>query len=347
MGAFALAWLAGTGLIVAGQDCTRATGPATRYEFAQVQMGTSFKIVLYAPEAETANRAAEAAFGRVKQLNDILSDYDADSELSKLSCTGGSGRDVPLGDDLWFVLCRAQRLSRRTGGAFDVTVGPYTTIWQRVRSLKQLPSAEELAAAGRSVGYRHLRLDPCRQTARLLRVDMRLDLGAIAKGYAADEALDVLRGHGITRALVDAGGDIAIGDPPPDRSGWRIGVAPLARGAPPHAPAGQHRGGHLRRYLAIRHDRGPPLLARHRPEDGPGPDDPRRRHGRRRRLHHRRQPRLGRRRPRPKTRPATDRRHLRRRRPVRPTRPRRSKNRRVAPVGPNCDRREWPMIKPQ
>jgi thiamine biosynthesis lipoprotein len=83
------------------------------------------------------------------------------------------------------------------------------------------------------VGYQLIRLDPEFKTVELTKSGMRLDFGGIAKGYAIDQALDVLRQHGISRALVDAGGDIGLGDPPPDKPGWVIGVAPLEPGDQP------------------------------------------------------------------------------------------------------------------
>jgi thiamine biosynthesis lipoprotein len=207
-----------------------AASPAEEFErfvTTQVHMGAPFRIVLYAPDREAAGKATGAAFARVKQLDEILSDYKSESELNRLSRTGPATKGVKVGDELWTVLSRAQALSRETGGAFDVTVGPYVRLWRRARRNKQMPSDRLLAEAKASVGYRHVRLDEHRRTVQLTAAKMRLDLGGIAKGYAADEALAVLKRHGITRALVDAGGDIALGSAPPDRKGWKIGVAPL------------------------------------------------------------------------------------------------------------------------
>ena len=82
-------------------------------------MGLPFRIVLYAPDAASAQAAAKAAYARIAELNDILSDYDADSELSRLSRTSGSGRAVPVSEDLWHMLERSRALSRQTDGAFD------------------------------------------------------------------------------------------------------------------------------------------------------------------------------------------------------------------------------------
>jgi len=193
-----------------------------------------FRIVLYAPDQASASRAADLAFDRLRQLNDIMSDYDPDSELSRLSRRSGSGEEVALSRDLWVVLERAQSLAQRSGGAFDVTVGPYVNLWRRARRQLKLPEPSRLAQAGLSVGYQHLRLDPHRHTAALLVPDMRLDLGGIAKGYAIAEALKTLRQAGCPRALVEGGGDMSVGDPPPGKAGWRVELASLdATNAPP------------------------------------------------------------------------------------------------------------------
>lgn len=215
-------------LLAAGcATLSREGPPLSRFEFTRPQMGLPFRIVLYAPDAAAANAAAEVAFARISQLNDCLSDYDADSELSRLSRTAGEDRPVPVSADLWTVLERSQALARRTDGAFDVTVGPVVSLWRKARREKRLPQADRLAEARAAVGWRKLELDPRARTATLLVPDMRLDLGAIAKGYAVDEALKVLRARGVKRALVAGGGDMAVGNAPPGKPDWRIEVAPL------------------------------------------------------------------------------------------------------------------------
>jgi len=91
-----------------------------------------------------------------------------------------------------------------------------------------MPDADRLVEAKAAVGHQFVNLDENAETVRLTKPDMLLDAGGIAKGYAADAALAILKHHGITRALVNASGDIAFGDPPPGKSGWKMGVAPLA-----------------------------------------------------------------------------------------------------------------------
>jgi thiamine biosynthesis lipoprotein len=190
-------------------------------------MGTLFSIKLYASDRTSAETAARAAFTRIAALEDIMSDYQADSELMRL-CDQPFGVPVPLSADLFTVMQKAERFSALSHGAFDITVGPYVRFWRFARKKKVLPTSVEIATAAKSVGYKKLRLDPRARTVTLLAPDMRLDLGGIGKGYAADQAMLVLNGRGIHRALVAASGDIAIGDPPPAQRGWKVGISGMA-----------------------------------------------------------------------------------------------------------------------
>lgn len=205
-----------------------------RFVFEKAEMGVPFRITLYAPDEASARAAADAAFSRVEVLNSILSDYDPDSELSRLSRTSGQGRAVPVSADLWHMLELSQRIAERTDGAFDITIGPLVNLWRRARRKHELPAPELIAELRARVGFRQLRLDSAARTAELLAPEMRLDVGGIAKGVAVDEVLKVLAARGIERALVAASGDIGASGPPPDQPGWRIEVAALdAEGAPP------------------------------------------------------------------------------------------------------------------
>jgi thiamine biosynthesis lipoprotein len=197
-----------------------------RYSYTEQHMGTRFKILLYAPDQAGADAAARAAFARIELLDGIMSDYRPTSELMQL-CKKAGGDPVPVSEELFFVLSRAQEVSRLSGGAFDVTVGPVVRLWRRARRTQQLPDKDELAAALALVGYDKVRLDPKARTVQLTKAGMQLDLGGIGKGYTADEALKELAKHGVTRALVAASGDIAASGPPPDADGWKVGIAPL------------------------------------------------------------------------------------------------------------------------
>jgi len=212
-------------------------GDLSRFTFEEPHMGTRFRIVLYAPDRDSAEKAAKDAFARAETLNRIMSDYDTASELMQL-CNRNetkAGEPVKVSEDLFLVLTKAQEVSKASDGAFDVTVGPLIRLWRLTRRTQKLPDPQELADAKARVGYQKMELNEKERTVRLLAPGMLLDLGGIAKGYAADEMLAVLRRHGFTRALVAAGGDIAVGDPPPNAPGWKVDVTPLTKAKPDYS----------------------------------------------------------------------------------------------------------------
>ena len=131
---------------------------ALRYEFEQRQMGVLFKLILYAHDRPTANKAASAAFARIEQLNRIMSDYDSTSELMRLCQESGPGKPVAVSRDLTRVLSHARSLSSRTDGAFDVTLGHLTKLWRRARRQQQLPDNKRLRAARELVGHQLVKL---------------------------------------------------------------------------------------------------------------------------------------------------------------------------------------------
>ena len=199
---------------------------ATRFEYSAPRMGTLFRIVLFGPDEAAARDAAAAALARVSDLNRILSDYDPESEVSRLS-RYAPGTAVPVSAELFALLEESQQLAADSGGAFDVTVGPIVRLWRHARRTHCLPPPAERAAALRAAGHAKLRLRADNRTVTLLASGMALDFGGIAKGYAAEAALAVLRQRGFSRAMVAAGGDLALGAAPPGAAGWRIELAPF------------------------------------------------------------------------------------------------------------------------
>lgn len=195
-------------------------------------MGTVFRLVFYT-EQYPANAATTAAriFHWVDTLNQIFSDYLPESELNRLSDQAGKPAPVRVSTELADILQRARQFSKASDGAFDVTVGALTRLWRRARNLQEMPDSARLQAALQTVDWKSVRFRG-KKYIRLTRPGARLDLGGIAQGYAADECLRLLRDAGIRQALVDAGGDIALGDAPPDAAGWRIEIP----GARPDSP---------------------------------------------------------------------------------------------------------------
>jgi thiamine biosynthesis lipoprotein len=210
-----------TSLAVAGDE------ELQRYEATQRQLGTDVQVILYAESREQAEVALRAAFARIEQLDRVLSDYDENSEASQLGRMAPMRQPEAVSKDLWQALRVSLFVSQKSRGAFDVTVGPLSRLWRRAHRQGELPSAERMVEARAAVGYRFVRLYPRSQSVQLSRPGMRLDFGGIGKGMAADAALQEIAARGLRVALVDCGGDMAIGDAPPGSMGWRIGVASL------------------------------------------------------------------------------------------------------------------------
>ncbi len=198
------------------------TGNGSRFVFESPHMGTLFRITIYSDDFERAREAADSSFQRVEVLNTIFSDYLPDSEVQLLSNTSGSDQYIPVSKELYDILSIAQEVSQLTGGAFDVTAGPFTHTWRDVirQSRSDLPCQNEISVLSSSVGYELISFHETDQAIRLEAPDMQIDLGGIGKGYAATELWKVLQHFGMNQVLINAGGDILPGDPPPGRDNW-------------------------------------------------------------------------------------------------------------------------------
>jgi thiamine biosynthesis lipoprotein len=212
-----------------------AAEPLQRFETTSVHMGTEWRIALYAKDKPTAEKASKAAFARVAELERVMSDYKNDSELMKLCLAndGNPGEPRKVSTDLFDVLEKAQRIAAASEGAFDPTIGPVVKLWRTARKTKQIPDAKELAAAKELVGHSMMKPDAKERSVAMAKAGMRLDLGGIGKGYAADAVLKVLKGQGIASALVAASGDITVSDAPPGKPGWVVEIAPLEKAEAP------------------------------------------------------------------------------------------------------------------
>ena len=194
-----------------------------RVEIQQPLMGTLFQVTTYATDVPRARKLIAETFEKGAQIEKVASDYDPESELSRL-CAAPFGKPVSLSDDLFTLLKLAHDTAVQTDGAYDPTLGPLTHLWRRTRRSGQLPSDEVLENARQSCGYQFLKLDPLSKTATLQKEGMQLDLGGIAKGYAADQMFHHLHAAGLTQTLVAAGGDLRFGEAPPEKDGWTIGL---------------------------------------------------------------------------------------------------------------------------
>ncbi len=187
-------------------------------------MGTFSRVVVIAKSHWTAKRCMEAAFDVQNRIESLMSDYQEDSELSKVNRYAAQG-PVPVSEMTFEVLRQAVHFCQLSDGAFDVTVGPLMDLWRQAGRTDVAPTEEALTAARRKVGSDKLILDEKNRTVRFTVEGMRVDLGGIGKGYAVDKAVEAMKKRGAMGGLVDLGGNIrCFGQPPRGQESWRIGL---------------------------------------------------------------------------------------------------------------------------
>lgn len=190
-------------------------------------MGAKFVVLIDEDDRSKARKGATAAFEEGERLNSVLSDYESSSELTRFSESSRTGEKFMLSQDLFEVLSHSQGLAKETEGCFDVTIGPLSRLWRIARFREKKPPEDKLAAALRRVGYQSLSLSAEDRSGTLRTPGMVFDLGGIAKGFAADKMLETLKRKGLGRCLINAGGDLVLGDPPRGAPGWRVEIGGL------------------------------------------------------------------------------------------------------------------------
>ncbi|GAB5495610.1 MAG: FAD:protein FMN transferase [Phycisphaerales bacterium] len=195
----------------------------TRFEYARVLMGSKARIVLYQEHEHEAVAKARLAFDEIEHLNTVLSDYDPTSEAMRL-VENEPDQWVVISEDLLDVLLKSAKVWAASDGAFDPTIGPVTHFWRATTDQEITLDSKVLADARTRVGFDLLEIDSAESRVRLMTDGMVFDFGGIGKGYAAGRALETLRSLGAPIALVDIGGDIAIGTPPPGTDGWVVTI---------------------------------------------------------------------------------------------------------------------------
>jgi len=184
-------------------------------------MSTDVVITVYGENAEAVRQAAEKAMAAIDLVDRLMNQFDPASELSAIN-NEASSRPVAMSRQLRRVLEISARMWKTTDGAFDVTVGPAMDLWKNASASGRLPTEEELKTVTERIGFQNLAFDG--DTVSFRRPGVEITLGGIAKGYAVDCAVEALQASGVTRAIVDAGGDLRTLGLPPDRDAWIVGV---------------------------------------------------------------------------------------------------------------------------
>ncbi|HUV63525.1 MAG TPA: FAD:protein FMN transferase [Sedimentisphaerales bacterium] len=190
----------------------------------QLVMGTFVHVVVVANDSTTAKKGVAAALEEVRRVDELMSDYKSDSDIGRANAEAAE-HPVQVSDSTYEVLQRSVEFSKLSDGAFDITVGPLVALFRAEKKTGVVPTEEQIAQAKAKVGFEKLELDDRQKTVRFAVEGMRLDLGAIAKGYAVDKAIEAAQRCGAIGAMVDLGGNVkCFGSPPKGRDHWLIGV---------------------------------------------------------------------------------------------------------------------------
>ena len=194
-----------------------------RFEFSENKMGSSFNIIFYHTDSAEAVSMSRECFVFVDSLNTIFSDYISESEVDKLPLQKNL-TDIKVSDELFSMIVRSKDAWERSGKAFDITIGALTQLWRKAKAEKRFPTEAEIKAAKDLTGFKNLIINERSQTISFKKTGIRLDFGGIVPGYVAQRVIDLLKTKNISIALVDASGDIVMGDASPGKDGWTIGI---------------------------------------------------------------------------------------------------------------------------
>lgn len=194
-----------------------------KYIQAQYIMGTIFKIELYSDNQQKANLAFKNAFSEIRKCDLILSDYRQDSELSKI-LEESSSHPVKVSDDFFYITQRSLYFSKITDGAFDITIEPLVRLWGFKEKIFVKPDNKQIEEVKKQIGYQNIMLDNENKTVYLKNPYLKMDFGAIGKGYAIDKAVKVIKEAGIKSAFIDSVSNQYYLGSPPNQKFWQVGI---------------------------------------------------------------------------------------------------------------------------
>jgi thiamine biosynthesis lipoprotein len=188
-----------------------------------MKMGSAFNLIIVSADSNKANHLARKSYELVDSLNHIFSNYDSSSELSKINASAGL-LPYKMSTAMLDLVQKSQYAYIQSKGAYDISIGPLSSLWRKARKAKLFPEASTVLATKKLVGFAQIKINKRLGTIFLPNANMQLDFGGIAKGYIAQWVINFLKVNGIQQALVDAGGDIVMSGPPLNQQGWLIGV---------------------------------------------------------------------------------------------------------------------------
>ena len=196
-------------------------GGKKMYKDTRVSLYTIVTVTVYADSKQDATIAIDETFNEMDRLGKLLNFYSDDSEVSKINQMAGI-KPVKVSQDTVQVIKKALYISKVTDGAFDITIGAIVKLWDFEKKI--LPDEKDIKAKLHLVNYKNVVIDENKSTVFLKRKGMKIDLGGIAKGYATDRAVEVLKEHGIREGIVVVGGEVKPFGKKPDGEAWRVGI---------------------------------------------------------------------------------------------------------------------------
>lgn len=186
-------------------------------------MGSPFNLIIASEDSTKAAILAKSSFLLIDSFSHIFSDYDSTSELSKLCLQAGNGFQS-CSPAMWDILMQSKFAFENSDHAFDISIGPLSSIWRKMRKKQVFPDSLRVKMALELVGLSNIQWNVLQHQILLPQNGMKLDLGGIAKGYIGQKVIDFLKRNGIGSALADAGGDISMSNATPGTDGWIVGV---------------------------------------------------------------------------------------------------------------------------
>ncbi|MEM9494030.1 MAG: FAD:protein FMN transferase, partial [Myxococcota bacterium] len=213
-------------LVLASGDARAQSGDTRAPDHVVVRsdkvMGTRITISIWTDQEASAAEAAAAVFAEFRRVDNLMTTWRDDSQVSQINAAAGS-KAVKVSDEIITVIAKAQEVARRSGGAFDITVGAYRGLWKFDDDKDgTIPTDAAVRQRLPLIGYKNLVLDKRRKTVKLRKPGMRITLGGIAKGYAVDRSVKLLYERGFVDFLVQAGGDLYVSGQRGERN-WRVG----------------------------------------------------------------------------------------------------------------------------
>lgn len=221
--------LAGAPPTPAGKKTSQAApprrSPLMRVEKSMQAMGTTFTVAAYGTDARNLDAILDASFEEVRRIDDLLSNFKPESELSQVNRMAAKGPQR-VSPEFFDLISECVQYSRESDGTFDITVGPLMRVWGFYKGTGKLPTKREIQEALDKVGWKNIVLDPDRRTIAFRKPGIELDPGGVGKGYAVDRLVSKMRGYNVHSALISASTSsiYAIGVPPGEARGWKVSI---------------------------------------------------------------------------------------------------------------------------